>query len=29
MLNLEGVAEADRDLARRLKREIDDWRRGP
>ena len=28
MLDLEGVDEADRELARRLKREIDDWRRG-
>ena len=28
MLDLEGVPQEDRDLARRLKREIDDWRRG-
>ncbi len=28
MLDLEGVSEEDRELAQRLKREIDEWRRG-
>lgn len=28
MLDLEGVPEEDRELARHLKRELDDWRRG-